>query len=107
MEPHFLTPFIHWLPLSIRPFYARWFSVWGWINRPSQEMTKEFVVGTKLLTKSQFQELFSDCEIITEKLFGLIPKSYIAYRVSAKQEAHDFVNKDGKTIPLQISSELI
>ena len=35
---------------------------------------------TRLLTKREMKELFPDCEIRTERLLFVIPKSYIAIR---------------------------
>jgi hypothetical protein len=30
IEPHFLTPFVHWLPEEARKRLVRNFTVWGW-----------------------------------------------------------------------------
>jgi hypothetical protein len=38
------------------------------------------VETTRLLRKSEMRQLFPDCELITERLFWIIPKSYIAIR---------------------------
>ena len=35
---------------------------------------------TRLLTRREMQVLFPDCQILTERILGLIPKSYIAVR---------------------------
>lgn len=80
IEPHFLTPFIHWLPRKLQKQLARYFSVWGLVNRPNSEQVEEMVHTTRLLNKQEFGILFPDCEIITERLWGLFPKSYIAVR---------------------------
>lgn len=82
LEPHFLAPFVHWLPVAIRRLVTRWFTPWGWFNRPSQAITDRTIEHTRLLTKRQMQELFPDCKILTESLIWFIPKSYIAYRAS-------------------------
>jgi Methyltransferase domain len=80
VEPHYLTPFIHYLPRSFQKKILRWFTVWGWIQRPTPAQINEMVETTRLLRKSEMIELFPDCEIITERLFGVLPKSYIAFR---------------------------
>ena len=36
IEPHYLTPFVHWLPAPVRRRILRNFSVWGWVTRPSR-----------------------------------------------------------------------
>lgn len=80
VEPHFLTLFIHWLPPRLRKRLARNFTLWGWLERPSKAKVDEFVDYTRLLTKKRMGELFPDCQIRTERLLMLFPKSYIAIR---------------------------
>jgi len=80
IEPHFLCPFFHWLPVAWRIRTGRWATLWGWLEKPSPQRVREMVEEIRLLKKKEFQELFPDCEIITEKFFGMLPKSYIAVR---------------------------
>jgi hypothetical protein len=87
VEPHFLLPFVHWLPLGPRRFVIRWFSPWAWMEKPSREKVIESVAFTQLLTKKQMRELFPDCEILTERLAGIFPKSYIAIRGASSERA--------------------
>jgi Methyltransferase domain len=82
LEPHYLAPFVHWLPISIRRRLLRWFTPWGWIQKPSQDEIDTTIAFTRLLSKKEFLELFPDCVVITERLLWIIPKSYIAYRIS-------------------------
>lgn len=80
IEPHFLAPFIHWFPKGVRRALARNFTIWGWSQRPSKEEVREFVDFTRLMTKREFKAAFPGCEIRTERLLGVFPKSYIAVR---------------------------
>jgi hypothetical protein len=80
IEPHYLAPFIHYLPKSIRKPVIRWLTPMGWIDRPSSSLLDELIESTRLLKKSEMKVLFPDCEIITERLFGVLPKSYIAIK---------------------------
>lgn len=80
IEPHFLTPFIHWFPPAFRKRIARYFTVWGLLEKPSKEAVNEMVDYTRLLTKQEMRQLFPDCEIRTERMLWVIPKSYIAVR---------------------------
>ena len=80
IEPHFVTPFFHWLPKAWRLKLARNFTLWGWIQRPEPEYVHTIVNEIRLLKKKEFQDLFPGCKILTEKLFGVFPKSYIAVR---------------------------
>lgn len=80
IEPHYLTPFIHYFPRSFQRRILRWFTVWGWLERPTQEQVDHMVETTRLLRRTEMQQLFPDCEIITERMFWILPKSYIALR---------------------------
>lgn len=79
VEPHYLGVFLHWFPLAIRVWLARWFTIWGWVNRPSRSDAVEFANDINLLRKSDMLRLFPDCRIVTERTF-LIPRCYIAIR---------------------------
>jgi hypothetical protein len=79
VEPHFITPFFHFLPRPMRRSLARNFTVWGWITRAPQSVAVDLVNEIKLLGPSQMRTLFPDGTIITERFFGL-PKSLIAVR---------------------------
>jgi hypothetical protein len=87
IEPHFVAPFVHWLPVTIRRRVLRWLTPWGWMTKPTQEKIDDTIFYTRLLSKEQFKELFPDCTIITERLLGVFPKSYIAYRSKSEQGA--------------------
>ena len=80
MEPHYMTPFVHYLPRAVQKKTLRWVTLWGWIERPDAAQVERAVETTRLLRKSEMEELFPDCEIVTERIFGVIPKGYIAIR---------------------------
>ena len=78
-EPHFLFPFMHWLPqriqrklLPITPFYI--------LRKPGKTEIENTFQTLRLLTKKEMRILFPDCTLYTEKIFFLFPKSYVAYR---------------------------
>ena len=83
LEPHYLAPFVHWLPIGVRRRVLRWLTPWGWMTRPSQDTVDEAIAFTRLISKKQMRELFPDCEIMTERLLWILPKSYVAYRTEA------------------------
>lgn len=85
IEPHYLAPFIHWLPKAIRRKLIR-FTPWGVIHRPSEALCESMIETIRLLSKREMKQLFPDCEIITERLLGIFPKSYIALRGKVKAE---------------------
>ncbi len=80
IEPHYLAPFVHWLPKRVQRRVLRWFTPWGLLSRPSQQEVDEAVETTRLITRSEMNVLFPDCEIRTEYLLPWMPKSYIAIR---------------------------
>ena len=80
VEPHFLAPFVHFVPKSIRPWFVRWFTPWSWIQKPSDAQIHEMVETTRLLSRREMKELFPDCRLLTERLWGVFPKSYVAVR---------------------------
>lgn len=83
IEPHYLAPFIHWLPKGVQRRIMRYATLWGWIGRPSQQEIDEMVDTTRLISKKEMKRLFPDCEIHTERLLGIFPKSYVAYRLKS------------------------
>ena len=84
-EPHYLTPFIHWLRPSLRIRVARYLTLWGWIERPSRDQIEDRVKEIRLLSFEEMNELFPDCEIVKERFLGLLIKSYIAVRTSGDE----------------------
>jgi ubiquinone/menaquinone biosynthesis C-methylase UbiE len=80
MEPHFLAPFIHFLPKKYRKRLARYFTIWGLTVRPSPKQVDEMVEEISLLNKPEVEELFPDASIIREKWCGMT-KSIIAFRL--------------------------
>ena len=79
IEPHLLTPFIHYLPIRWRKRLARRLTLWGWLTRPTSDQAAAFIDEIRLLSFGEMQRLFPDCEILKERFFGLT-KSYIAIR---------------------------
>jgi hypothetical protein len=80
IEPHYLAPFVHWLPKSIRRRIVPWLTPRALMQGPRDSEIRELVETTQLLTKREMKSLFPDCEIYTEYYLGFIPKSYIAFR---------------------------
>lgn len=80
LEPHYLAPFVHWLPPRVQRRLLRWFTPWGLIARPSPQEVAEAVETTRLLSRREMARLFPDCEILVEYLLPFVPKSYVAVR---------------------------
>ncbi len=77
VEPHYLGLFIHWFPSNWHTRIARWTSVIGLTGAADLETIAK---TTRLLTKREFRLLYPDCEIWTERMLWIIPKSYVAIR---------------------------
>jgi hypothetical protein len=77
VEPHYVAPFIHWLPLGLRRRVLRWCTPWGWIERPTQARCDAVAREIRILHLPEMRRLFPGSEIVIERLLGL-PKSIIA-----------------------------
>ncbi len=80
LEVHFLLPGVHWLPKRIRRFMVKWLSPARYLHRWTDEQIDFEIRTIRLLNRREMQAMFPDCEIITERLAGIIPKSHIAVR---------------------------
>ena len=86
LEPHFMLPLGHWMPVALRTFVVRWFSPWAWLERVDKAKVDRTIAYTQLLTRKQMLELFPDCQLLTERMFWIFPKSYIAVRTTAPSD---------------------
>jgi SAM-dependent methyltransferase len=77
VEPHLMTPFIHYLPPSWRRRLLRNFTVWGRLVRPTPQGVDEFVRDVRLLDLAEMRRLFPASEIWRERFLGFT-KSLIA-----------------------------
>lgn len=81
LEPHLVTPFLHWLPTGVRVAIARRFTFWSLIERPSQDRWEFYIrhcaEEVRLLDAAELQAMFPEAQIIRERFMGL-SKSLIA-----------------------------
>lgn len=82
VEPHLMTPFIHFLPKAMQRRMLRHFSVWGLVRKPTPKEVDAFLNEVRLLTFDDMKVLFPDCEILKERVLGFT-KSFIAVRLDA------------------------
>lgn len=82
IEPHYMTPFVHWLPGPPRANVIRWLTVWGILGRPSPSAVAGRIAELRLLDRGEMAALFPDCEILAETYLGMT-KSHIAIRRDA------------------------
>lgn len=81
VEPHFVMPFIHWMPRPLRETIVRNFRTGHFGRRqPDYDAAISYIdEAARLLDRRAYRILFPDCEILTERFF-LFPKSLIAIR---------------------------
>ena len=79
IEPHFMCPFFHWLPIPVRINIIMRFDLASHKRARSISEAIRIIEGRRLLDIKMFQELFPDAEIIKEK-FAFFTKSLIAVR---------------------------
>ena len=83
VEPHLLTPFLHFLPAPWQHRIARNFTVWSLIERPTPDRwefyIEHYLRDIRLLDAADLHRLFPSAKIVRERLGGLT-KSLIAVR---------------------------
>ena len=84
IEPHLLTPFIHWFPRRLQSRLLRNFTVWGWVARPNLQQCERFVEEVRMVTANELQAMFPDGHIWREKVVGLT-KSVMAVGVTISE----------------------
>jgi len=82
IEPHFITPFIHFLPRSLQ-LKAAPFTLWGIMTKAGSEEAKKMVDSIRLINKKEFADLFKEGQISHERFLGF-SKSLLAIK-SASQ----------------------
>jgi hypothetical protein len=99
VEPHYLTPFIHWIPPGPRRKLVRNGTLWGWLTRPDYRQIDERLAEIRLIRRTEFRSLFPDGQIMTERFLGL-PKALIAVRGSQKRTLAD----SGASLVIQVAN---
>lgn len=78
LEPHFLFPGFQFLPLAVRVWLVRHFSL-GWFPRmPDAAQALAEVSSIRLLGEAEFKALFPGAAVFKERYLGLT-KSFVAY----------------------------
>lgn len=75
IEPHFIFPFIHWLPKKLGRLFVE-ISPWRILSHPDKNTIQNYFWCTSLLKHREVINLLPDCDIHREKFIGLT-KSYI------------------------------
>ena len=81
IEPHFMAPFIHYVPSRFRRRLVRRFTPYGLIVRPTQQVVDQLLEEYRLMTYGEVAAAFPDCEVRRERFLGLT-KAFVAVRGS-------------------------
>lgn len=71
IEPHYLTPAIHYLPKNIQRRLIRNFTIRGWITRPDATECAQMVNEIRLLSEAEMMAIFPESTIKRESFLGL------------------------------------
>ena len=71
VEPHLLTPLIHFLPKPWQQRLMRNFSLRGLLNRPTSERCAEWVRTIRLLDATELTAMFPGGDMERERFLGL------------------------------------
>jgi SAM-dependent methyltransferase len=82
IEPHFIAPFIHFLPRAWSRKLLPWLSLRALMRHGDNRNLKELAEELRLLSYRELKILFPDAEIYREKWFGFT-KSFTAIRRDA------------------------
>lgn len=77
-EPHYLAPFVHWVPRKYRHLAAH-LTPWAMIVRPTSAEIRDRIAEIRLLSAVEMRALFPDARLITERFSGW-PKSLVVSR---------------------------
>ena len=80
VEPHLITPLIHYLPKTVQKRLLRNFTIWGLVIRPTAQQCDNFLREVRLLDERELRQLFPEAEIWHERVLGLT-KSLIAVKI--------------------------
>lgn len=79
IEPHYVTPLIHYVPKPWRVRLLRNFTVWGLMVRPSRHDCERQIQEIRLLRYREVRNHFPEAQILREKVLGLT-KSFVAVK---------------------------
>lgn len=83
IEPHLLTPFLHWLPRPAQAWIAPRFTFWSLLVRPTPDRhafyIRHWLDDIRLLGPADLARLFPGATLIRERLLGLT-RSLVATR---------------------------
>jgi Methyltransferase domain len=103
IEPHFLAPFVQFVPRIIRPAVVRWGTPRGWLTRPSREQCIRVCREIRLLDARAMSHLFPEATIVRERFLGLT-KSLIAIWQSSEPNPSSQKHEGYNSLPKPVAA---
>ncbi|MDR0538033.1 MAG: class I SAM-dependent methyltransferase [Tannerellaceae bacterium] len=75
VEPHFVTPFFHWLPVSVRIWLLLHFNLGWFLKATDKKQAQSHIDGHRLLSKRELLALFPNT-VLHREWFILFIKSF-------------------------------
>lgn len=72
VEPHLMTPLIHYLPKSWQRPLLPYCTVWGLLHKPTPQGCDDFLRDIRLLDAADLRRLFPGAAIWKERALGLL-----------------------------------
>lgn len=92
-EPHFLLPFLHWLPKPLG-YWLACISPWRILSWASTATVRAYYFGTHLLTRDELRKLFPGCSITSERFLFFAKSHYVIRGVLTCKGGTDVENLD-------------
>jgi 2-polyprenyl-3-methyl-5-hydroxy-6-metoxy-1,4-benzoquinol methylase len=83
IEPHWVFPLFQFLPFTLKVFLTQHFNLGHMPKTNDHEKAVELVKEVRLISKSEYLQLFKGAHLFIEKFVGL-NKSFIAYKAENK-----------------------
>ena len=83
IEPHWVFPLFQFLPFKVKVFLTQHFNLGHMSKTNDREKAVELVKEVRLISKTEYQQLFKGANLFVEKFVGL-NKSFIAYKAENK-----------------------
>lgn len=83
IEPHWVFPLFQFLPFKVKVFLTQHFNLGHMSKTNDHAKAVELVKEVRLISKTEYQQLFKGANLFVEKFLGL-NKSFIAYKAENK-----------------------
>ena len=83
IEPHWVFPLFQFLPFKVKVFLTQHFNLGHMSKTNDHAKAVELVKEVRLISKTEYQQLFKGANLFVEKFVGL-NKSFIAYKAENK-----------------------